>query len=78
MVLGIIVAQRLLPNAVATASAIFMNSDGIQQRTGRHRRRRWRLQCFGLPAGLFIPAACSLAAVIGLAAMANATKPEQQ
>jgi len=77
MVLGIIVAQRLLPNAVATASAIFMSSTALSSALGGI-AGGVGVAVLGLPQVFFIPAACSLAAVIGLAAMANATKPEPQ
>lgn len=71
MVLGIIVAQRLLPNAVATASAIFMGSTALSSALGGV-AGGLGVAALGLPNVFFIPAACSLAAVIGLAAMARA------
>ena len=73
MVLGIIVAQRLLPNAVATASAIFMSSTALSSALGGM-AGGLGVSVLGLPHVFFIPAVCSLAAVIGLAAMARVYK----
>ncbi len=70
MVLGIIVAQRLLPNAVATASAIFMGSTALSSALGGVAGGAG-VAMLGLPSVFFIPAACALAAMIGLAAMAR-------
>lgn len=70
MVLGIIVAQRLLPNAVATASAIFMSSTALASALGGV-AGGVGVAVLGLPNVFFIPAACSLAAAIGLAVMAR-------
>ena len=70
MVLGIIVAQRLLPNAVATASAIFMTSSALSLALGGI-AGGIGVSTLGLPHVFLIPAACSLAAVIGLAAIAR-------
>lgn len=70
MVLGIIVAQRLLPSAVATASAIFMSASALSMALGGA-AGGLGVAVFGLPNVFFIPALCSLAAVIGLAAMAR-------
>lgn len=70
MVLGIIVAQRLLPNAVATASAIFMSSTALASALGGV-AGGVGVAVLGLPNVFFIPAACSLAATLGLAAMAR-------
>ena len=70
MVLGIIVAQRLLPNAVATASAIFMTSSALSLALGGI-IGGLGVSTLGLPYVFLIPAGCSLAAVIGLAAMAR-------
>ena len=70
MVLGIIVAQRLLPNAVATASAIFMSSTALSSALGGI-AGGLGVSVLGLPNVYFIPAVCSLAAVLGLAAMAR-------
>lgn len=73
MVLGIIVAQRLLPNAVATASAIFMGSTALASALGGV-AGGVGVAVLGLPSVFFIPAMCSLAAVAGLAAMAQRYK----
>lgn len=70
MVLGIIVAQRLLPNAVATASAIFMSSTALSMALGGL-AGGLGVATLGLPHVFFIPAACALAAAIGLAVMAR-------
>lgn len=70
MVLGIIIAQRLLPSAVATASAIFMSASALSMALGGV-AGGLGVAAFGLPSVFFIPALCSLAAVIGLAAMAR-------
>ena len=70
MVLGIIVAQRLLPNAVATASAIFMSSTALASALGGV-AGGVGVAAIGLPHVFLIPAALSLAAVAGLAAMAR-------
>src|ERR1700722_7909089 len=64
MVLGIIVAQRLLPDAVATASAIFMSSTALASALGGL-MGGFGVALLGLPHVFFIPAVCSLAAVIG-------------
>jgi MFS transporter, SET family, sugar efflux transporter len=69
MVLGILVAQRLLPSAVATASAIFMSSSALSSALGGV-AGGLGVASLGLPSVFFIPAACSLLAVVGLAAMA--------
>ena len=73
MVLGIIVAQRLLPNAVASASAIFMSSTALSSALGGI-AGGLGVSVLGLPHVFLIPAMCSLAAVIGLAAMARRYK----
>jgi SET family sugar efflux transporter-like MFS transporter len=70
MVLGIIVAQRLLPDAVATASAIFMTSTALSMALGGL-AGGLGVSTLGLPHVFFIPAACALAAAIGLAVMAR-------
>ena len=70
MVLGIIVAQRLLPGAVATASAIFMSSTALSSALGGV-AGAIGVATLGLPHVFFIPAACSLIAVAGLAVMAR-------
>ena len=70
MVLGIIVAQRLLPRAVATASAIFMSSTALASALGGI-AGGVGVAVLGLPNVFFIPAACSFAAVLGFAVMAR-------
>ena len=70
MVLGIIVAQRLLPHAVATASAIFISSTALSSALGGV-AGGLGVAVLGLPQVFLIPAACSLLAVLGLAAMAQ-------
>ncbi|MDR3439045.1 MFS transporter [Telmatospirillum sp.] len=77
MVLGIIVAQRLLPNAVATASAIFMNSSALGSALGGI-VGGIGVALFGLPNVFFIPATLSLLAVVGLAAMAKSDTPKPE
>lgn len=69
-VLGILVAQRLLPDAVATASAIFMSSSALSSALGGV-AGSIGVAAFGLPSVFFIPAALSLLALAGLAAMAR-------
>jgi SET family sugar efflux transporter-like MFS transporter len=71
MVLGIIVAQRLLPNAVATASAIFMSSTALSSALGGV-AGGLGVATLGLPHVFFIPAVCSALAVVGLALMGRA------
>lgn len=70
MVLGILVAQRLVPNAVATASAIFMSSTALSSALGGV-AGGIGVATLGLPNVFFIPAICSLLAVLGLALMAR-------
>jgi SET family sugar efflux transporter-like MFS transporter len=70
MVLGIIAAQRLLPGAVATASAIFMNSSALSSALGGV-AGGIGVAVIGLPHVYFIPAIFSLFAIFGLAAMAR-------
>jgi SET family sugar efflux transporter-like MFS transporter len=70
MVLGILVAQRLLPSAVATASAIFMSSSALSSALGGV-AGGFGVATLGLPSVFFIPAACSMFAVLGLAVMAK-------
>jgi len=77
MVLGIIVAQRLLPNAVATASAIFMNSTALSSALGGV-AGGIGVALVGLPNVYFIPATFSLLAVFGLAAMARSDTPKPE
>jgi MFS transporter, SET family, sugar efflux transporter len=68
--LGIIIAQRLLPTAVATASAIFMSSSALSGTLGGL-TGGFGVATVGLPEVFFIPAAFSLLAVIGFAALAR-------
>lgn len=69
-VLGIIVAQRLLPTAVATASAIFLSSTAISSALGGL-AGGLGADAIGLPLVFLIPAGFALAAVIGLIIMAR-------
>ncbi|OLL31504.1 MFS transporter [Burkholderia sp. SRS-W-2-2016] len=71
MVLGIIVAQRLLPHAVATASAIFMSSSALASALGGV-AGGLGVAWLGLPSVYLLPALFAGAAVIGLAVMARA------
>ena len=64
MVLGILVAQRLVPSAVATASAIFMSSSALSSALGGV-AGGLGVATLGLPHVFFIPAGCSLLAVLG-------------
>ncbi|WP_326952305.1 MFS transporter [Amycolatopsis sp. NBC_01286] len=69
--LGIIVAQRLLPQAVATASAIFLSSTALSSALGGLAGglgATW----IGLPLVFLVPAGFGLAAVLGLAVMTRA------
>jgi SET family sugar efflux transporter-like MFS transporter len=68
--LGIIAAQRLLPTAVATASAIFMSSTAVSSALGGL-TGGLGVAVVGLPEVFFIPAAFAFLAVIGLALMAR-------
>ncbi len=70
MVLGLIVAQRLLPNAVATASAIFMSSSALAMALGGG-VGGLGVAYLGLPNVFYLPAIFSLLAMIGLALMAR-------
>jgi SET family sugar efflux transporter-like MFS transporter len=68
--LGIIVAQRLLPGAVATASAIFISSAAVSSALGGL-SGGLGVAVLGLPAVFFIPAGLGILAVVGLAVMAS-------
>lgn len=68
--LGIIVAQRLLPNAVATASAIFMSSTALASALGGV-TGGLGVAIVGLPNVFLFPAAYAAIAVVGLAVMAR-------
>jgi SET family sugar efflux transporter-like MFS transporter len=68
--LGIIVAQRLLPQAVATASAIFMSSTAIASALGGL-TGGLGVGAIGLPHVFLLPALYGLVATIGLAVMSR-------
>jgi SET family sugar efflux transporter-like MFS transporter len=68
--LGIIVAQRLLPTAVATASAVFISSTALASALGGAAGGLGAAS-IGLPHVFLIPAAAALLAAVGLAAMAR-------
>ncbi|WP_203590359.1 MFS transporter [Streptomyces sp. SID13031] len=73
--LGIIVAQRLLPTAVATASAIFLSSTALASAVGGA-AGGIGAATLGLPLVFLIPAALGLLAVIGLAVMTRSAGPD--
>jgi SET family sugar efflux transporter-like MFS transporter len=68
--LGIIVAQRLLPGAVATASAIFMSSTAIATALGGL-TGSVGVDLFGLPHVFLAPAVYALIAALGIAVMSR-------
>jgi SET family sugar efflux transporter-like MFS transporter len=68
--LGIIVAQRLLPQAVATASAVFMSSTAIASALGGV-TGSLGVGILGLPHVFFAPAAYGLVATCGIAVMSR-------
>jgi SET family sugar efflux transporter-like MFS transporter len=68
--LGIIVAQSLLPSAVATASAIFLTSTALSSALGGA-AGGLGAAAIGLPHVFLIPAALALLAVTGLTVMAR-------
>ena len=68
--LGIIVAQRLLTGAVATASAIFMSSTAIATALGGL-TGSVGVDLFGLPHVFLAPALYGLIAVVGIAVMSR-------
>jgi SET family sugar efflux transporter-like MFS transporter len=68
--LGIIVAQRLLPEAVATASAIFMSSPAIASALGGL-TGGLGIGVLGLPHVFLAPALYGLVATIGIAVMSR-------
>ncbi|MFZ4893021.1 MFS transporter [Plantibacter sp. Mn2098] len=70
--LGIIVAQRLLPTAVATASAIFLSSTAISSAIGGL-AGGLGVAAIGLPHVFIIPAIFAGIAVVGLLVMARRT-----
>jgi SET family sugar efflux transporter-like MFS transporter len=68
--LGIIVAQRLLPTAVATASAVFISSTALASALGGAAGGLGAASA-GLPHVFLVPAAAALLAAAGLAVMAR-------
>ncbi len=68
--LGIIVAQRLLPGAVATASAIFMSSTAVASALGGL-TGGIGVSFLGLPLVFLLPAVYGLLATIGIAIMSR-------
>jgi SET family sugar efflux transporter-like MFS transporter len=68
--LGIIVSQRLLPTAVATASAVFISSTALASASGGAAGGLGAAS-IGLPHVFLIPAAAGLLAAVGLAVMAR-------
>ena len=72
--LGIIVAQRLLPTAVATASAVFLSSTALASALGGA-LGGIGAAAVGLPLVFLVPATLGLAAVAGLALMSRRSAP---
>ena len=68
--LGIIVAQRLLPQAVATASAVFMSSTAIASALGGL-TGSVGVDLLGLPHVFLAPALYGLIATVGIAVMSR-------
>lgn len=68
--LGIIVAQRLLPEAVATASAVFMSSTAIASALGGL-TGSLGVAVLGLPHVFLAPALYGIVATVGIAAMSR-------
>jgi MFS transporter, SET family, sugar efflux transporter len=68
--LGIIVAQRLLPTAVATASAIFMSSTAVASALGGL-TGGLGVTALGLPLVFLLPALYGVLATIGIAVMSR-------
>jgi MFS transporter, SET family, sugar efflux transporter len=68
--LGIIVAQRLLPGAIATASAIFISSTAVASALGGL-SGSLGVSILGLPHVFFIPALYGVIATIGITAMSR-------
>ena len=77
MVLGIIVAQRLAPDAVATASAIFMSSTALASALGGV-AGGLGVAGLGLPLVFLLPALFAGIAVVGLAWMGRAEGAKAQ
>lgn len=72
--LGIIVAQRLLPAAIATASAIFLSSTAVASALGGL-TGGLGVSALGLPHVFLVPALFALLATAGLAVMARPASP---
>ncbi len=70
MVLGIIVAQQLLPDSVATASALFMSSTALSSALGGV-AGGLGVAALGLPAVFILPALFAGLAAVGLAVIAR-------
>lgn len=68
--LGIIVAQRLLPQAVATASAVFMSSPAIASALGGL-SGGIGVDLLGLPRVFLVPGVCAALAALGLLVMSR-------
>jgi SET family sugar efflux transporter-like MFS transporter len=68
--LGIIVAQRLLPQAVATASAVFMSSTAIASALGGL-TGSVGVAVLGLPHVFLAPALYGVIATVGITAMSR-------
>jgi SET family sugar efflux transporter-like MFS transporter len=68
--LGIVVAQRLLPQAVATASAIFLSSTSVASALGGV-AGSIGVSVIGLPMVFMVPAAFALMASVGLAILSR-------
>jgi SET family sugar efflux transporter-like MFS transporter len=68
--LGIVVAQRLLPGAVATASAIFLSSTSIASALGGA-AGSIGVSAVGLPLVFLVPAGFGLVASVGIAVMSS-------
>lgn len=68
MVLGLLAAQRLLPGAVATASAIFMSANAMGNALGGI-IGGVGVAAFGIPQVFWLPAALAGLAMVGLLAM---------
>lgn len=68
--LGIIVAQRLLPEAVATASAVFMSSTAIASALGGL-TGSLGVAVLGLPHVFLAPALYGIVATVGIAALSR-------
>jgi SET family sugar efflux transporter-like MFS transporter len=71
--LGIIVAQRLLPTAAATASAVFLSSTALASALGGA-AAGIAADVIGLPLVFLVPASFGLLAVAGLAIMSRSAR----